>query len=185
MPEKPGTAEDERQVAVRMCHMSPTLMTVPRIAGFRRGILLTFLVAAGVASSAFPLRAQNVVANTTTGGVEEYKIGPGDILTITVTDTPEFGGKFRVSDAGVIQMIGLSEPLVAEGLTTIELSQSIRKSLIDAKQLRNPKVNVFIDEYHGRTITVLGSVTKPSVYSLTKRTNVLEALSFAGGALLP
>jgi polysaccharide export outer membrane protein len=124
-----------------------------------------------------------VAARTATPGVEEYKIGPADVLTITVTDAPEFGGKFRVSDTGVIQIMGLSEPLVAEDLTPIELSQSIRKSLIDAKQLRNPKVNVFIDEYHGRTITVLGSVTKPSVYSLTKRTTVLEALSFAGGAL--
>jgi polysaccharide export outer membrane protein len=183
MPKKSEAQRNKTQATARMCHMSLTFITMPRVLGFHRGILLAFLVAVGAASSALPLRAQNVVASTTTGGVEEYKIGPGDVLTITVTDTPEFGGKFRVSDTGVIQMIGLSEPLVAEGLTTIELSQSIRKSLIDAKQLRNPKVNVFIDEYHGRTITVLGSVTKPSVYSLTKRTNVLEALSFAGGAL--
>jgi len=124
-----------------------------------------------------------VAANAAAAGVEEYKIGPSDVLSITVTDAPEFGGKFRVSDTGVIQIIGLREPLVAEGLTPIELSQSIRKSLIDAKQLRDPKVNVFIEEFHGSTITVLGSVSKPSVYSLTKRTNVLEAISFAGGAL--
>jgi len=117
------------------------------------------------------------------GTVEEYKIGPGDVLSVTVTDAPEFGGKFRVSDTGVIQLPGARDLVVAQGLTAIELSHSIRKALIDAKQLRDPTVNVFIDEYHGSTITVLGSVSKPSVYSLTRRTNVLEALSLAGGAL--
>jgi polysaccharide biosynthesis/export protein len=163
--------------------MNLTCISMSRVFGLYRSILLAFLVAIGVASSALPLGAQNVAAGAATAGIEDYKIGPADVLTVTVTDAPEFGGKFRVSDTGVIQMIGLSEPLLAEGLTTFELSQSIRKELIDAKQLRNPKVNVFIDEYHGRTIVVLGSVSKPSVYSLTKRTTVLEALSFAGGAL--
>jgi polysaccharide export outer membrane protein len=166
-----------------MCAMILTPKFSSRVFGLYRSICLAFLVAVGVASSAVPVAAQNLTASNATAGVEDYKIGPADVLSITVTDAPEFGGKFRVSDTGVIQMIGLSEPLLAEGLTPIELSQCIRKGLIDAKQLRNPKVNVFIDEYHGRTITVLGSVSKPSVYSLTKRTTVLEALSFAGGAL--
>lgn len=114
---------------------------------------------------------------------EDYKIGPGDVLTISVTDTPEYGGKFRVADSGVIQVTGVNDPLMAEGLTPIELSLAIRKALVDAKQLRNPKVNVFVDEYHGRTITILGAVSKPSVYSLSRHTTVLEALSLAGGAL--
>jgi polysaccharide export outer membrane protein len=163
--------------------MSLICSTASRIFGFRRSLFLTLLVAVGMASSALPSGAQNVAASTATAGVEDYKIGPADVLTITVTDAPEFGGKFRVSDTGVIQIIGLREPVVAEGLTPIGLSQSIRKGLMDAKQLRNPEVSVFVDEYHGRTITVMGSVTKPAVYSLTKRTTVLEALSFAGGAL--
>jgi polysaccharide export outer membrane protein len=137
----------------------------------------------GTAFSAANTNAQTAASNNASPAVEEYKIGPGDVLSITVTDAPEFGGKFRVSDAGVIQIIGVNDPVKAEDLTPIELSQSIQKALIDAKQLRNPKVNVFIDEYHGRTITVLGSVSKPSVYSLTRRTNVLEAISLAGGAL--
>jgi polysaccharide export outer membrane protein len=116
-------------------------------------------------------------------GAQDYKIGSGDVLSINVSDAPEFGGKFRVSDAGVIQIAAVEKPVTAEGLTPIELSHSIREALISAKQLRDPRVNVFVDEFHGRTITVLGSVSKPGVYPLNKHTNVLEALSFAGGAL--
>lgn len=114
---------------------------------------------------------------------EEYKIGENDVLLVSVADAPEFGGKFRVSEAGVIEIAGVGAPIRAEGLTTIELANAIRQSLIDAKQLRDPKVGVFIEEYRGRTITVLGSVAKPAVYPLQKRTTVLEALSLAGGAL--
>jgi polysaccharide export outer membrane protein len=116
-------------------------------------------------------------------GTSEYRIGPGDVLSITVTDAQEFGGKFRVSDSGRIEIAGIPSPVQADGLSPIELSHAIREALIDAKQLRDPKVNVFVEEFHGRTITVLGAVSKPGVYPLQKRTTVLEALSFAGGAL--
>ena len=154
-----------------------------RIAVFPASIVLSILTILGTTFGAVNANAQTPPSNNASAAVEEYKIGPGDVLSITVTDAPEFGGKFRVSDAGVIQITGVNDPVKAEDLTPIELSQSIQKALIDAKQLRNPKVNVFIDEYHGRTITVLGSVSKPSVYSLTRRTNVLEAISLAGGTL--
>ncbi len=113
----------------------------------------------------------------------DYKVGPGDVVSVTVVDAPEFGGKFRVTDSGVIQIAGVTEPIRAEGLSPIELSRTIRQSLIDAKQLRNPKVNVFVEEYRGRTVTVLGAVAKPAVYPIAKRTTVLDALSTAGGAL--
>lgn len=113
----------------------------------------------------------------------DYKIGPADVLSVSVIDAPEFGGKFRVGDSGAIEIPGVSNPVQAEGQTPSELARSIREALINAKQLRDPHVTVFVDEYHGRVVTVLGAVTKPSTYPLTKRTNILEALSLAGGTL--
>jgi polysaccharide biosynthesis/export protein len=156
-----------------------------RIAGLKARTTLCHLLFFFAATfiSTRPVNAQAASPTSPSPTVEEYRIGADDVLSITVADAPEFGGKFRVSEAGVIQIAALGKPVVAEGLTPIELSESIRKSLIDANQLREPRVSVFIDEYHGRTITVLGSVAKPAVYSLTKRTTVLEALSIAGGAL--
>lgn len=115
--------------------------------------------------------------------VEEYKIGPDDVLQVAVADAPEFGGKFRVSDTGFIEIAGIPAPIHAEGQTAQELAHAIRKVLLDAKQLRDPRVSVFIEEYHGRTISVLGAVNKPAVYALQRRTTVLEALSMASGTL--
>jgi polysaccharide export outer membrane protein len=114
---------------------------------------------------------------------EDYKIGADDVLTVSVIDAPEFGGKFRVTDSGFIELPGVSAQIHAEGQSPMELAHSIRQALIDAKQLRDPRISVFIDEYHGRTVTVLGAVTKPAVYPLQRKTSVLEALSLAGGAL--
>lgn len=115
--------------------------------------------------------------------VEEYKIGPDDVLLISVAEAPEFGGRFRVSGVGFIEIAGISTPIHAEGQSTLELSHAIRTALIDAKQLRDPRVSVFIEEYHGRTITVVGAVNKPAVYSLKRKTTVLDALSMASGTL--
>jgi len=144
-------------------------------------ILLGSLLAVG-------LLVQPAIARTTSSveqpsGAADYSIGPGDVLTITVPDAPEFGAKVRVGDSGTIQIMGVERPIAAEGKTTAQLSASIRQALIDARQLRDPGVFVFVDEYHGRTVTVLGSVNKPAVYTLEKRTTVLEAISAAGGAL--
>jgi polysaccharide export outer membrane protein len=102
---------------------------------------------------------------------------------VSVADAPEWGGKFRVGDSGAIEIAGLTTPIKAEGLSPAELSSAIRQALIDAKQLRDPRINVFVEEYHGRTVTVLGAVLKPAVYPIERRTSVLEALSIAGGAL--
>lgn len=115
--------------------------------------------------------------------VKDYTIGAGDVLSVSVAEAPEFGGKLRVGDGGTIRVVGVSQPVAAEGKTSGELADAIRQALIDAKQLRDPHVTVYVEEFHGSTVTVLGAVNKPAVYSLQKHTTVLEAISEAGGAL--
>jgi polysaccharide export outer membrane protein len=143
------------------------------------------LAAAAPALSDGPQQQQSTpaIANGAASAEVGYKIGTGDVLNIAVADASEFGGKFRVGDSGMIEIAGLAQPIHAEGLTTAELAHAIRQALLDANQLRDPKVNVFIDEYRGRTVTVLGAVSKPAVYPLQQRTTILEALSMAGGPL--
>jgi polysaccharide export outer membrane protein len=128
-------------------------------------------------------QAAEVKNDSATPAGEEYKIGPDDVIDVGVAEAPEYGGKFRVSETGFIQVIGVAEPIRAEGQTAAGLAPIIRERLVDAKQLRDPKVRVYIEEYHGRTISVVGAVAKPAVYSLQKKTTVLEAVSMAGGPL--
>jgi polysaccharide export outer membrane protein len=83
----------------------------------------------------------------------------------------------------MIEIPGIAAPIRAEGQTPAELAHLVREAFVDAKQLRDPRIGVFVEEYHGRTITVLGAVGKPDVYSLKRRTKLLDALSIAGGTL--
>src|SRR5262249_39635668 len=123
--------------------MSKTLLKIFKKA-MRVGVVL--VVAFSSARTVKPTPDDS--PKTSAATVDDYKIGPSDVLTISVPDAPEFGGKFRVSDSGVIEVPGVPAAIHAEGQTTIELAHSIRESLMDAKQLRDPRVSVFVEEYH-------------------------------------
>jgi polysaccharide export outer membrane protein len=139
--------------------------------------LLSLFIAALV-----PLRAQEQMSGSNRE-VQNYLIGPGDVLTVSVAYIPDIGGKIRVSDNGSIAVPGLPGEMKAAGATASVLAQEIAKDLKTALIVRDPIVTIYLDEYRSRTITVLGAVTKPSVYPLEKPTTLLEGLSMAGGLL--
>lgn len=150
---------------------------------FLNGLVALFFALAFTAHAQTNSTLSTNLSNAAETPPKDYRIGSGDVLSVTIADAPEFSGKFRVSDSGMIDVPGLSVPLTAEGETSTELAHTIGQTLVDAKQLRDPKVSVFIEEFHGRTVTVLGTVSKPGVYPLQQRTTVIEALSLAGGLL--
>lgn len=113
----------------------------------------------------------------------DYILGPGDILTIMIADSPELSGRYRVGENGQLNLPSISTPIQARGLTAVEVGKRIAEALKASDLLRDPVVNVFLDEYHSRNVTVLGAVARPSVYPLERPTTVLEALSLAGGLI--
>ncbi|MGH9704204.1 MAG: polysaccharide biosynthesis/export family protein [Candidatus Acidiferrales bacterium] len=111
----------------------------------------------------------------------DYRIGASDILRIVIADMPEWSGIYPVSETGTLELPGMR--VRAAGLTAAELGHTIALALQQAQQLRDPAVNVFVEEYRSQTVTVLGAVAHPSVYSLRKSTSLLEVLSMAGGLI--
>lgn len=149
-------------------------------------LLLSLLVicpAAGIRASQNSPAASGQQEARSAAPSPDYQIGPGDILAITVSDAPEFSGKFRVSQSGDLEFASLPAPLHVQGMTTGQAAKTLTQALIDAKLYQSPTVNVYVDEFHSRTVTVVGAVNKPSVYPLQKRTTVLELVSQAGGLL--
>lgn len=163
--------------------MASSMRPASRLTSLALVFLGSTLALSGTAKAQSSERATRTESVNREEIADEYTIGPGDVLTVSVADAPEFGGRFRVSGSGVIAIAGVSIAIDAEGKTPIELAHSIRLALIDAGQLRDPQVSVFVDEYRGRTITVLGAVNKPAVYPLERKSTVLDAVSMAGGAL--
>jgi polysaccharide export outer membrane protein len=109
----------------------------------------------------------------------DYKIGPEDLLEISVFEEEKLNKTLRVSSQGNISfpLLGV---LRVKGLTTNELEKEIR-DLLAEKYLQNPNVSVFIKEYRSQRISMIGMVEKPGVFEITGQKTVLDMLALAGG----
>ena len=109
----------------------------------------------------------------------DYKIGPEDLIGISVFEEEKLNKTVRVSSQGNISLplLGI---LRVKGLTAYELEKEIR-DLLAEKYLQNPNVSVFIKEYRNQRISVMGAVEKPGVFEVSGQKTILDALGMAGG----
>lgn len=111
---------------------------------------------------------------------ESLLIGPGDQLHVTVLDTPELEQHPRVTDSGEIPLVGVGTLKVA-GLTPAQAAQKIQDFLISSHFMNHPSVTVTVDQYATQSISVLGQVKLPGVFTITAPRSVLDAIALAGG----
>jgi polysaccharide export outer membrane protein len=109
----------------------------------------------------------------------DYRIGPEDLLDISVYEDEKLNKTVRVSSQGDISL-PLLGVLKVEGLTAVQLEREIR-DLLSERLYQNPHVSVFIKEYRGQRISVIGAVEKPGIYDVIGQKSVLEGLALAGG----
>jgi polysaccharide export outer membrane protein len=108
---------------------------------------------------------------------EEYRIGPTDVLEITVWLNDEMNQTVTVRHDGRITFRLLGD-IPAAGRTPAELSADIAERLREF--IRNPRVTVRVAEENSRKILVLGAVSKPGPYRLTGTPRLLEVLTDVG-----
>lgn len=112
-------------------------------------------------------------------GSAGYKIGPQDVLDISVFKAPELARSVQVADTGTVNL-----PLVGEvkaaGRTAQEMERDLAKRL-RAKYMQRPQVTVYVKEYNSQRVTVEGAVKKPGVYPLRGRTTLIQSLAMAEG----
>ena len=108
-----------------------------------------------------------------------YKIGPRDVLEVTVFKVPELSKIVQVSERGTIYY-PLAGEIVAGGRTPHDIEMDLTKGL-GAKYLQNPSVIVLVKEYNSQRITVEGNVNKPGVFPMTGEMTLLQAIAQAGG----
>jgi polysaccharide export outer membrane protein len=107
----------------------------------------------------------------------DYRLSPGDHLTIVVYDQPQLSGEFIVDGGGSV-LLPLAGPVSLSGLTLAEAQQLIQDRFADGV-LVQPGVSVRIKEY--RPIFVTGSVRKPGSYAFIIGQSVKAAIAAAGG----
>jgi polysaccharide biosynthesis/export protein len=114
-----------------------------------------------------------------TADMEEYKIGPSDLLELSVFGIQEMTRVVRVNAQGMISL-PLLGTIRAGGLSANEFEVVLAEKLSE-NLLQNPQVSVFIKEFVSQRVVVEGSVMKTGVYPLTGKTSLMQVLAIAGG----
>ena len=120
---------------------------------------------------------QSAAFTHATGG-GGYRIGPFDVLDISVFEVPELTKSVQVGDTGTINL-----PLVGEVLVAGRTPQDVERDLtarLGAKYLQNPQVTVYVKEYNSQSVTVSGAVKKPGVYPIRGKTSLMQMVATAG-----
>ena len=109
----------------------------------------------------------------------EYRIGPHDLLQISVFGSEELSRSVRVSSRGQISL-----PLVGAidvGGKTVEQVERGIAAALSKDLMQDPQVSVFVQEYTSQRVTVEGAVNKPGIFPLTGPTTLLQAVAMAEG----
>lgn len=109
----------------------------------------------------------------------EYRIGPSDLLAVTVFQVKDLDREVRVNNAGQVSL-PLIGTLDAAGRTVPELEAQIARQY-GAQYLQSPQVTVFVKEFASQRVTVGGAVNKPGIYPMSSRLTLLQALALAEG----
>ena len=133
--------------------------------------------AAAAHSNAATAAADKFTAAAVPGNAA-YRIGPLDVLDVSVFKVPDLAKVVQVSEDGTINY-----PLVgavpAAGKTAKELEQDLSQKL-GAKYLRSPQVTVLVKEFNSQRVTIEGSVKTTGVYNLKGNTSLMQVLAMAG-----
>jgi polysaccharide export outer membrane protein len=111
----------------------------------------------------------------------EYRIGPGDQLSVFVFNHPELGVAIPVRPDGLIS-IPLAENVTAAGRTPSQLARDLEAKL--AEYVRSPKVNVIVTSFQGSLadqIRVVGAAAKPQSLPYRANMTVLDVMIAVGG----
>ena len=109
----------------------------------------------------------------------DYLVGSQDVLKISVYEHPDLATTVRVSEDGKITFPLIGE-LEIKNLSVQQIEKKIASKLSDGI-IPNPQVTVFIEQFKGTRVTVMGEVNKPGQYEITGPTSVVEAISMALG----
>jgi polysaccharide export outer membrane protein len=108
----------------------------------------------------------------------DYKIGPEDLLDISVWKNPELSRTVPVRPDGKVSL-PLVNDIQAAGLTPTALRQQLIDRL--AEFIPAPEVAVIVREVHSMKVAVVGSVKTPGRYELKSTATVLEMIALAQG----
>ncbi|WP_353471275.1 polysaccharide biosynthesis/export family protein [Salipiger sp. H15] len=131
------------------------------------GLAPVLALLAGLTLAVGPARAES----------QDYLVGVGDRLTVSVYGKPEMSGTFQVRADGDIAL-HLLGPIEVAGLTMREIEERIEA---EARERFSSRESVLVDMQEYRDVFVLGAVDTPGSYQYRPGLTVMKAVAMAGG----
>jgi polysaccharide export outer membrane protein len=128
------------------------------------------LLAAGAARAQAPAAAAN-----------EYRLGAGDVVRISVYQNPDLALETRISEAGTISYPLLGSVRIG-GSTVAMAEKTIADGLRSGNFVKQPQVSLVVTQVRGNQASVLGQVNKPGRYPIeVTDMRLSDLLAVAGG----
>lgn len=121
------------------------------------------------------------------GKTDDYAIGPGDVLKITIVGRNDLFGTTDNPDNSLLVTVtdnpALTLPLIgairAHGRTAAELQAELSRAY--AQFISKPTIIVTVDKFFSNQVAVLGAVKTPGRYPIEFGDTVVDAIFKAGG----
>ena len=110
--------------------------------------------------------------------VNQYIVGPDDVLAISVFDQPGLTGNYTVQADGTVTF-PLIQTVKVGGLGMQDIEKRLRERLADGF-LKNPQVGVTVERYRSQQIIIIGEVRNPQTLEFTGSMTLMTALARAG-----
>ena len=113
---------------------------------------------------------------------DSYLLGPGDVILFSVIGVEELKITAKIWNDGKVTL-PLLGPVKLKGHTIKSASKYLETLL--AKELINPKVELFVNEHRPIRVSIIGQVSRPGIYKLNTNSvdlpSAITAIEEAGG----
>ncbi|GMW05409.1 MAG: hypothetical protein AMXMBFR8_02060 [Nevskiales bacterium] len=122
--------------------------------------------------------AQASIAADAVPSRDPYRVSPGDVLQISVWKEEDLQRELLVNPDGHFAF-PLAGDMLAEGKTVEEIRQELTEKL--SRFIPEVVVTVAAVQLNGNKVYVIGQVNRPGEFVMNRATDVMQAISIAGG----
>ncbi|MCP5229425.1 polysaccharide biosynthesis/export family protein [Accumulibacter sp.] len=139
---------------------------------------IALLAALGCAPWPVVVQAANANAGSAApaSSAAPFRLGPGDVLSVTVWRQPELSMQLPVAPDGSLRY-PLAGHIDAQGRTLAEVEAELTQKL--GEQIREAVVTVSLVQTHSYRVYVVGEVLRPGEFQLPGPVSVVQAIAMA------